>query len=107
MKQEIEILKAVGNHPHVVQLLDHWEDASKHYLVTELCSGGDLFSQIVEHGKYSESEAIRCCTQLAQALKHIHACGITHRDLKPSVFRGRGPGRAPRTWTRMWARGRK
>jgi len=83
VKQEIEILRAVGAHPNIVQLLDHWEDATKHYLVLELCEGGDLFSQIVEHGKYSEKDAVRCCKQLAEALKHIHACGITHRDLKP------------------------
>jgi calcium/calmodulin-dependent protein kinase I len=83
VKQEIEILKAVGSHPNIVQLVDHYEDNSKHYLIMELCLGGDLFSQIVEHGKYSEAEAAVSCKQLADALRHIHSCGITHRDLKP------------------------
>ncbi len=83
VKQEIEILKAVGSHPNIVQLIDHWEDATKHYLVLELCEGGDLFSQIVEHGKYTEADAVRCCKQLANALKHIHSCGITHRSVTP------------------------
>ena len=64
-----------------MQLLDNWEDATRHYLVMQLCEGGDLFSQIVEHGKYSEAEAVKCCRQLAEALQHIHACGITHRGL--------------------------
>jgi serine/threonine protein kinase len=81
VKQEIEILKAVGSHPNIVQLIDHWEDATRHYLVLQLCEGGDLFSQIVEHGKYSEKDAVKCCRQLAEALKHIHACGITHRSV--------------------------
>jgi len=83
VKQEIEILKAVGAHPNIVSLVDHYEDSRSHHLVMELCEGGDLFSQIVEHGKYSEKDAVRCCRQLATALKHIHDCGITHRDLKP------------------------
>ena len=81
VKQEIEILRAVGAHPNIVQLIDHFEDNTRHYLVMELCMGGDLFSQIVENGKYSEQNAVRCCKQLANALKHIHSCGITHREL--------------------------
>lgn len=39
VRSEIEILRAVGAHPNVVQLLDHFEDASKHYLVMQYCAG--------------------------------------------------------------------
>lgn len=50
-------------------------------------TGGDLFSQIVEHGKYSEKQAIRACKQLAEALLHIHKCGITVSHIR--LWRGR------------------
>jgi serine/threonine protein kinase len=46
------------------------------------CEGGDLFSKIVQEGKYSEKRAVRCCRQLADALQWIHKRGVTHRDLK-------------------------
>lgn len=36
VKQEIEILRAVGAHPNIVQLIDHFEDSTKHYLVMEV-----------------------------------------------------------------------
>lgn len=83
VRAEIEILLAVKQHQNIVSLIDHWEDDRKFYLVMELAEGGDLFSRIVEQGKYSEQQAIQCCKQLASALKYVHDCHVVHRDLKP------------------------
>ncbi len=82
VKEEVAILRQVGHHKHVVALEDTFEDEKQFYLVMELCEGGDLFSKIVQEGKYSEKRAIRCCRQLADALQWIHKRGVTHRDLK-------------------------
>jgi hypothetical protein len=46
------------------------------------CRGGDLFTKIVQEGKYTEKRAVRCCRQLATALHFMHTQGVTHRDLK-------------------------
>lgn len=81
--EEIEILKAVGRHKNVVSLIDTFQDEHAFYLVMEYCSGGDVFTHIVESGSFSELEAIKVCRELAEALKHIQSKGVVHRDLKP------------------------
>lgn len=83
MREEVTVLRKVGRHPYCIELVDVFEDDSNFYLVMELCTGGDLFSRIVDYGSYSEMDASRTLFQLATALDHIHQQGITHRDLKP------------------------
>lgn len=52
---EIKILQQVGRHQHIVSLLDTFEDPKDFYLVMEYCSGGDLFSKIVDEGKVTHT----------------------------------------------------
>jgi len=52
-KYEINILKKL-DHPNIIKLYEIFEDASRYYLVTELCKGGELFDEIVNQGSYSE-----------------------------------------------------
>ena len=45
LELEIGILKEI-NHPHVLTLLDTYEDKGNVYLVTDLIQGGELFDRI-------------------------------------------------------------
>lgn len=86
VKLEIQILEDL-RHPHIVQLLDHFEINSIIYLIYELCDGGDLFAMIRKKGRIPEHEALLIIEELSQAFIALNHKNIIHRDLKPeNVF---------------------
>mmetsp|Transcript_56975 Transcript_56975/g.138805 ORF Transcript_56975/g.138805 Transcript_56975/m.138805 type:complete len:519 (-) Transcript_56975:417-1973(-) len=90
LKREIEILKEV-RHPNIISLVDVFEDAKYLHLVTELCTGGELFDRIIAktqsaEGHYSEHDAASLIRDILDAIAYCHSKGIVHRDLKPENF---------------------
>ncbi len=82
LRQEVEIQRKIGKHPHVVELLDVYETSVSVVLVFELMAG-ELFERIVSLGPYQEQEAAVVTRKLAELLRHLHSMGVVHRDLKP------------------------
>jgi serine/threonine protein kinase len=87
LRNEIEVLKMM-DHPHVVKLLEYFEDESNIYLILELAEGGELFDRLHEQqgSHYSEAEAARLVFKFCAAISYIHHRGVTHRDLKLENF---------------------
>lgn len=91
LKREIEILREV-KHPNIIQLIDVFEDSKYLHLVTELCTGGELFDRIIaktqsKEGHYSEHDAAGLVSDILDAIAYCHDVkGIVHRDLKPENF---------------------
>lgn len=90
LKREIEIMRSV-NHPHIIRLYDVFEDDKNIFLVTELCTGGELYDRVVdkalsEEQHFSEYDAARITRNILSALEYIHGIGVAHRDLKPENF---------------------
>mmetsp|Transcript_6416 Transcript_6416/g.15217 ORF Transcript_6416/g.15217 Transcript_6416/m.15217 type:complete len:231 (-) Transcript_6416:7-699(-) len=90
LTSEIEILKEV-KHPHIIELVDVFEDKKYLHLVTELCTGGELFDRIIAksqspEGHYSERVASNIIRDILDAIAYCHSKGIVHRDLKPENF---------------------
>merc|ERR1711918_314277 len=69
-----------------------------HYLVLELCSGGELFDNIIDNGRFSEREAANTMQQILQGIGHIHRKGVTHRGLCPEniLLKNKEPIDSPR-----------
>ena len=89
LQREISILREV-THPHIIALVDVFEDTKYLHLVTEVCTGGELFDRIISksqssEGHYSEHDAASLIRDILDAIAYCHAKGIVHRDLKPEV----------------------
>jgi calcium/calmodulin-dependent protein kinase I len=82
--EEVNIMRILGNHPSIIQLID-MDDAMPNTirLVLELCEGGELFDRIQQKQFYPEQEAKVLIRNLLEAVAFIHSKGIMHRDLKP------------------------
>lgn len=70
------------HHPNVVHLHEIVATESHVWLISELCSGGELFDYLVERGRLLEGEARRMFGELAVAVGWLHNQGVVHRDLK-------------------------
>ena len=79
---EIEILKVL-DHPNIVRLYEVFHDDKRYYLVTELCTGGELFEEITKRNSFSEQDAASIIKQVLSAVAYCHSKQICHRDLKP------------------------
>ncbi len=56
LRYEIDILKNL-THPNILRLFEVFEDKKQIYLVTELCSGGELFDEIQKRSTFNERDA--------------------------------------------------
>eukprot|EP00897_Mesotaenium_endlicherianum_P007638 jgi/Mesen1/6902/ME000353S05925 len=83
VRREVEVMRHLAGHAHVVELRAVHEDARAVYLVMELCAGGELFEAIKARGCFPQHEAARVFHELVTTVAHLHAKGVLHRDLKP------------------------
>ena len=70
-------------HPHVVRVLELFEENGTLYIVMELLSGTTLHQHLVKHGGLGEADAVVIGTAVGSALAAAHAKGVVHRDVKP------------------------
>lgn len=70
------------HHPHICQLYEVIATETSIWLVTELCSGGELYDYLEEKRRLSEEETRNLFGQLCLAVGYAHERGVVHRDVK-------------------------
>lgn len=78
-----ELVRTMQDHPYIIKIYQViYEDAYIH-IVTELCTGGELFDRLVLKRSFPEDEAIEYMFQIMSAVNYLHLNCIVHRDIKP------------------------
>lgn len=72
------------NHPHIVRIIDVFEENSTAYYVMEYAENGSLSEKVRKQGTLSEAAATRYILQVAAALDYIHKHKMNHLDVKPA-----------------------
>jgi TolB-like protein len=80
--REIQI-EAQLKHPYILPLFDSGEADGLLYYVMPYVTGDSLRARLAEEIQLPLDEAVRICTEVAEALSYAHARGIVHRDVKP------------------------
>ncbi|MHB8960713.1 MAG: serine/threonine-protein kinase [Candidatus Limnocylindrales bacterium] len=81
-RREMEIVGRL-DHAGIQRSYDLGEDRTRPYLVLEYVEGVTLREVERQAGRLPTPQAVDIATQLASAMAHAHAQGISHRDLKP------------------------
>jgi eukaryotic-like serine/threonine-protein kinase len=79
------------SHPNLVNVYDYDSSGPRPFLVMEYIEGGDLGTRLAA-GDAPDPKPLGA--QLLAALRHIHAAGVLHRDVKPHNVLIDGDGRA-------------
>lgn len=53
------------------------------YVITELATGGDLFSLVLRYNQLDELQIRTIIWQVLRGVVYIHSKGVAHRDIKP------------------------
>lgn len=72
------------NHPHIVKVVDVFEENDTVYYVMQYLSGGSLSDYVKQYGALDEAIAIKYIQQIGSALEYMHQKHICHYDVKPS-----------------------
>ena len=82
IRNEINILRTM-DHPNILKIFEFYSNPKEYSIITELCSMGELFDQIINKGPFDEKYSAYVLYQVFSAVNYCHKMHILHRDLKP------------------------
>ncbi len=81
--QEASQLETLGKHPQIPQLVAHFEQDGRQYLVQEFINGKTLAQELEQKGAFSETQIRQILNDLLPVLHFVHKSKVIHRDIKP------------------------
>lgn len=81
---EIQMLKTL-DHPSIIKIYEFYHDKLNYYLITEYCSGGELYDRIISMKNFSEVKAALLMKQILSAVAYCHKRKIVHRYASSSL----------------------
>ena len=82
IKTEVGVLKNLLGHPHVIKLLEVFENEKYVFFVMEYAANSDLLHYLKDMSILGEDEAKVIFYQIASCVRYCHKLGIIHRDIK-------------------------
>lgn len=82
-QQEAAQLETLGKHPQIPELLAHFEQDGRQYLVQEFIDGKNLAQELEQKGAFTETQIRQILNDLLPVLHFVHKSKVIHRDIKP------------------------
>ena len=77
---EENILRTM-DHPNIVKIFEFYSNKTSYSIVTELCSQGELFNEIVEKGPFDEQYSAYVMYQILSAVNYVF-CAVFFNPIK-------------------------
>ena len=97
MDKEQEMITSLNNviemdHPNIHKTHEYYNDSQFHYILSDFCSGGDLFPRILNMVPFTEKIASGIMKQLIGAVQGCHMNKTVHMDIKSDNILFSSPG---------------
>jgi WD40 repeat protein len=83
-EQEAMRLDELGQHPQIPELLAHFTQDNRQYLIQEFIKGQNLLQELEAEGVFQEAQIRQLLESLLPVLEFIHSQQVIHRDIKPA-----------------------
>lgn len=91
-EQEAVRLDELGKYAQIPELLAHFTQDNRQYLVQEFIDGQNLAQILEAEGAFNEKQILDLLNSLLPVLQFIHSHNVIHRDIKPENIIRRNNG---------------